>query len=263
MDILKNRLIAHLSPETRERLAAVGETVALKKKFVAIDIDRPIEHVYYPLDCVISIVSATRARVAVETATVGCEGVAGLPLFLGSDRTTSQAFCQVSGNAFRVSADDFLDQLSMSDELRGAVGRYTLAFITQTAQTSACNRLHTMRERCARWLLETHDRVARETFDLTQEFLSQMLGVRRATVSEVASSLQRDGLISYEYRRITVLDRDGLEAAACDCYCIIKREYERLIEGHTSPTMFADVRTSVDAQTTLESPPAPESELVE
>ena len=182
-------------------------------------------------------------------------------MFLGSDRTSSQAFCQVSGSALRLSADAFREQLARSATLRTALGTYTLAFLTQTSQASACNRLHTMRERCARWLLETHDRVARETFDLTQEFLSEMLGVRRATVSEVASALQRDGLISYEYRRITVLDRDGLEAAACDCYRIIKHEYQRLIEGYVAPTVFADVRTSVDAQTALEPPSAPQAEV--
>jgi CRP-like cAMP-binding protein len=260
---MSNRLIAHLDAEIRERLTSAGDTVALKKKFVVIDIDRPIEHVYFPIDSVISVVAATRAGVAIETATVGCEGMVGLPLFLGSDRTTSQAFCQVSGTALRLSADAFREQLSQSDELRAALGTYTLAFITQTAQTSACNRLHTMRERCARWLLETHDRVARPTFDLTQEFLSEMLGVRRATVSEVATALQRDGLISYEYRRITVLDRSGLEAAACDCYRIIKREYDRLIEGRSTQTVFANVRTSVDAQTTLEPPAAPQSDVLE
>jgi len=260
MDILRNRLIAHLDADTQEQLAAAGETVTLKKKFVVIDIDRPIEHVYFPLDSVISVVAATRAGVAIETATIGCEGMAGLPVFLGSDRTSSQAFCQVSGTALRLTADAFRDELSRSEELRAALGTYTLAFLTQTSQASACNRLHTMRERCARWLLETHDRVGRETFDLTQEFLSEMLGVRRATVSEVASALQRDGLIRYEYRRITVLDRDGLEAAACDCYRIIKHEYQRLIEGRVAQTVFADVRTSIDTETTLEPPAEPQSE---
>jgi Crp-like helix-turn-helix domain len=129
-------------------------------------------------------------------------------------------------------------------ELRAILNRYTQAHITLVAQASACNRVHTMRQRCARWLLQTHDRVRRDEFPLTQRFLSQMLGVRRATVTEAARSLQHAGLITYVHGRITVRDRRGLERASCECYTIIRREFERLLEGRTSPSPLDGVRLS-------------------
>ncbi len=149
---------------------------------------------------------------AVETAAVGWEGMVGLAGFLGTDRTTAQAFCQIRGDA-----------------LRSILNRYTHAHFTQVAQASACKRLHTMRQRCARWLLETHDRVHRDTFPLTQELLAQMLGVTRPSVTVAARTLQQAGLIRYRRGEITVLDRDGLEEAACECYQSTREAYERLI----------------------------------
>ena len=163
---------------------------------------------------------------AVETATIGPEGMAGIPAFLDADQMSCQTFCQVPGRAYRLPVAAFRAEIDRSDELRRLLSRYVVAFHVQTSQTSACTRLHSMRERCARWLLHTHDRVNGGTFALTQEFLAQMMGVRRATVSEVAAGLQRDGLIEYSYRQITVLDRVGLEAAACECYRIITAEYD-------------------------------------
>ncbi len=227
----RNRLLALLEDDARQRLMDVAERTPLRLKQILFDANAPIEHVYFVEDGVVSLVAGTGDGVVVETATVGNEGVVGLPLFLGADRTSAQALAQIAGTAYRVPADAFREELRRDEGLVQLLGRYTQAFIAQTAQTSACNRLHTMRQRCARWLLECHDRVEGDTFILTQEFLSKLLGVRRATVSEVASGLQRDGVIQYEYGHITVRDRSALERETCECYAIIKREYERLIEA--------------------------------
>jgi CRP-like cAMP-binding protein len=247
-------LLEVLSPETRANILGVAELMPLQLRQVLFDIDTPIEYVYFPTHGVISIVSAVLSGEAIETATVGREGFAGLPLALGARQVSVQAFCQVAGAAYRIPAEPFIALLDQNGEFRNAVGRYTLAFLGQTAQSSACNRLHSIRQRCARWLLETHDRVSGQTFGLTQEFLAQMLGVRRATVSQVQSALQRDGLIDYSYRQITVVDRAGLEAAACDCYRITGSEYARLIDGREMPSLFASATSTVTGETALESP---------
>lgn len=249
-----NRLLDALSAETRTRVLAAAEHVPLNLRAVMSDIDKPMEFAYFPTHGVVSIVSAVLSGEAIETGTVGREGMTGIPLVLGARQASTQAFCQVAGSAYRVPANDFVALVDQDPEFRGVVGRYALAFLAQTAQSSACNRLHTIRQRCARWLLETHDRVSGETFGLTQEFLAQMLGVRRATVSQIQSALQRDGLIEYSYRQITVLDRPGLEAAACECYRITAAEYARLVDGRETPSLFADTLSAKTGETMLESP---------
>lgn len=215
------------------------------------DVDRRIEYVYFPEDALISVVSVMTDGSAVETATIGDEGVVGLPVFLGTDRTPAQAFCQVPGQAYRLESDAFRRELARPGGLRDALSLYTQALFTQVAQSSACNRLHTMRERCARWLLQTHDRVGRDEFPLTQQFLSQMLGVRRATVTEAAGGLQADGLITYEYGRITIRDRRRLEAASCECYEITRREFARLLDGREAQSVLEGVQTEKDGRTAV------------
>jgi CRP-like cAMP-binding protein len=165
----------------------------------------------------------------VEFATIGAEGFVGVPVFLGSDAMPSRALVQIPGNAFRASKPDFLAGIAADAEFRALLMRYTLALMTQIAQSTSCNRLHEVQERCARWLLQTHDRVHEDSFPLTQEFLAQMLGVHRPTVTVAAGMLQKAGLIDYSRGRITVRDRAGLEAAACPCYRFITQEYDRLV----------------------------------
>jgi CRP-like cAMP-binding protein len=247
----RNRILAALPEPDRARLAASLERVALGPKQVLFDVDKPIEHVYFPEDGVVSVLSVATDGSAVETGTVGYEGIVGLPVFFGADRAPAQAVCQVPGEALRIDSATFRRELERGGgELRSLLGRYAQALFTQLAQSSACNRLHSMRERCARWLLQAHDRVGADEFPLTQQFLSQMLGVRRATVSEVASALQREGLITYEYGRITVRDRRGLEAAACECYAVVRREFDRLLEGRTPPSPLEGVRVSEGGRST-------------
>jgi CRP-like cAMP-binding protein len=240
----RNRILAGLPKSELARLAPSLEHVTLESKDVLFDPDQPIKHVYFPEDCLVSIVGIMADGSAVETATVGQEGMVGLAVFLGDGRTSLQAFCQVPGEALRLESQRFRQELARGGKLRELLGRYTQALIAQISQASACNRLHPLRQRCARWLLQTQDRVRSDTFELTHQFLSQMLGVRRVTVTELAGEFEREGLIRNHYGRIVVLDRAGLERAACECYRIIQREFERLLEGRESSIPLRAVRVS-------------------
>lgn len=224
----QNGLLAAMPESERDRLAPDLELVELGMKASVYDVDEPITHVYFPLDCVISVVAAVDDDTVIEVATIGAEGVAGLPAFLGATSSPHQAFCQVPGQALRLQVDALRRFFLDDGALHELMHRYTQAVMVFIAQNVACNRLHTTEERCARWLAQTHDRVGRDTFPLTQEFLSQMLGVQRGTVSLSAQVLQRAGLIRYSRGQITVLDQAGLHAAACDCYSIVRREFDEL-----------------------------------
>jgi CRP-like cAMP-binding protein len=190
----------------------------------------PIPEVFFPLTCVLSTVAQGAEGESVEVATIGNEGMAGVPVFLGSPvSATLETFAQIDGEALVMRAKDFRAHLADCPRLVEIMGRYTQALLSQIAQASACNRMHPADERCARWLLMTHDRVERDEFELTQEFLAQMLGVRRATVSEVANALQSEGIIRYSRGRMTILNREALLERSCECYRIIRDEYERLL----------------------------------
>jgi CRP-like cAMP-binding protein len=178
---------------------------------------------------VISLVQGELDGQVVEVATIGNEGMAGLPVFLGLESTAGQAFVQVAGAAQRMPSDVFRREVGAGTALHERLHRYTQALMVQMAQGAACNRLHPIAERCARWLAMTHDRVPSDTFELTQEFLGQMLGTRRAAVNEAMGIIQEAGLVRYTRGVITVLDRAGLEAVACKCYGIIRAQYERAL----------------------------------
>ncbi|OWY64040.1 hypothetical protein B7486_49525 [cyanobacterium TDX16] len=165
----------------------------------------------------------------VEAATVGNEGMVGLPVFLEADTIPSQAIVQIPGDALRMKADAFKAWVDQSQPLQNLLKRYTQVMFNSIMQTAACNRRHEIEQRCCRWLLMTHDRVGSDNFPLTQEFLAQMLGVRRPSVSVVASILQKAGLIRYSRGKIIILDRPGLESATCECYPVIKQEFDRLL----------------------------------
>jgi CRP-like cAMP-binding protein len=244
-----NRILASLPAEEYAALAPRFERVEPKLKQLLFDVDQLIEHVYFPEALVVSVVGVMADGSAVETATVGREGMVGLPVFLGTDRTSAQAFAQIPGAALRMSAGEFREAVAGSAALTRALNHYTQALFTLVAQSSACNRLHTMRERCARWLLHTHDRVGRDEFPLTHQFLSQMLGERRATVTEAMGALQAAGAITYEMGQVRVRDRAELDALACECYAVIVREFDRLLEGAEArslrvPSPLAGVTTS-------------------
>ncbi|HVE78890.1 MAG TPA: Crp/Fnr family transcriptional regulator [Gemmatimonadaceae bacterium] len=246
-----NKLLAALPDAAYEALRPSLERVRLQLKEVLFDVDQPIAYAYFPETSLVSVLGLARDGAAVETATIGREGVVGLPLLFGTDRTPAQAFCQIQGDAVRVEAGAFCRLLEEQNALRAILGRYAQALFTLVAQSSACNRLHPARQRCARWLLLTHDRIDRDELALTHQFLSQMLGVRRATVSEVAGELQADGVIECSYGKITVRDRARLEHASCECYGVIRHEFARLLDGRVLDHPLAGMRSSEGGKTTV------------
>ncbi|MBD3884863.1 Crp/Fnr family transcriptional regulator [Phormidium tenue FACHB-886] len=226
---INNRLLASLPREEYERLQPYLEPVSLPLKQELYQPNVPIEFVYFPLSGVYSLLSLASEGELVEVATVGNEGMVGLPIFLGARQIPGVAMVQVLGDALRMRPADFRAQVTSGTALYEMLHRYTQALFNFISQSAVCNRVHSIEQRCCRWLLLTHDRVGADTFPLTHEFLSQMLGVRRAGVSEVAARLQNAGFISYRYGKMTLTDRAGLEATSCECYALIKSEFERLI----------------------------------
>lgn len=227
----RNRVLSALPEQELEGLLPELEPIEFELKDSFYEVDRPIEHVFFVLTGVASLVSVMDDGAIVEVATVGNEGMVGLPVFLGADKSPLRAFMQVPGDVLRLTSKRFKEEIVNGRGLTKTLHRYTQALFNQIARSAACNRVHSIEERCARWLLMTHDRVGADEFPLTHEFLSQMLGVRRASVSVAAGALQRDGLIRYNRGRILVTDREGLERASCECYSIIEREYDRLLGG--------------------------------
>jgi CRP-like cAMP-binding protein len=226
---IKNRLLTALPREEYQRLLPYLETVSLTFKQIIYTPNEPIEYVYFPNSGIISLVNLTEDGGTVEAATVGNEGMAGIPVLLGADRMVGQALSQIVGDAVRMKADAFKREVTPGSPLYNLLLRYTQALMNQLSQSVACNRLHSVEERCCRWLLLCQDRVQLNEFSLTQEFLSQMLGVRRASVSVVAAILQRAGLIHYSRGKIRICDRPGLESASCECYRMVKGEFDRLL----------------------------------
>ena len=239
-----NRLLAALPPEERSMVEPHLESLDAELRYLLYDVDQPIEYVYFPEGMIGSIVGVMADGTAVETATVGVEGMLGLPIFLGGDRTSAQAFCQVPGPTLRMPAAAFRDAIGRMPTLTRLLNNYTQALITLVAQNSACNRVHSMTERCARWLLLTADRVDGDHFQLTHQVLSQMLGVRRATVTEAMGAIQARGAVTYEMGRVTIRDRALLESISCECYTIITREFDRLLGRTHGPSVFRNVKTA-------------------
>lgn len=205
------------------------EDVELPARRVLFEPHQPVEHVWFPLTGMVSLVAILEDGASAEIATVGNEGMVGMPVFLQAGSIPVQAIFQVQGRALRMTSAAFRALVPEGSTLHGLLHRYVQALFTQVAQTAACNRFHAVDKRCARWLLQTHDRVGKDEFGLTQEFLAEMIGVRRASVSATAAHLQRDGLIQYRRGRIHILDRRGLERCACECYKVIRAEYDRLL----------------------------------
>ena len=229
--LVENRLLAALPRQEYERLLPNLETVSLDFKQVIYAPSEPIEHVYFPNNgVVVSLLSIMKGSTAAEVGLVGNEGMAGLPVFLGVDTTPSQAIVQVPGDSIRMKADVFKALVNRSDTLHGLLMRYTHALMIEISQSVGCKSHHSIEQRCCRWLLMNHDRAGSDQFPITQEFLSHMLGVRRAGITEVAGMLQKAGLIRYSRGQMTILDRLGLEDACCECYRTVKAEFERLTE---------------------------------
>jgi CRP-like cAMP-binding protein len=223
-----NRLLAALPSRDYARLLPDLEVVPLPLRAVLQEADEPMPYVYFPSAGVVSLLITPNGRgVGVEVGMVGREGVAGLPVFLGADSTAARWVVQAPGEALRMAADAFQGHANRRP-LRDLLLLYTNAFLAQVSQSVACNALHPVEERLCRWLLMVHARVGLDQFPLTHAFLAAMLGVRRASVTEAARGLQDAGLIRYGRGRLEVLDRSGLESAACNCHRAAQAELDRL-----------------------------------
>lgn len=223
----RNLLLAALPDVEYDRLMSAAEAVVLEYGHVVCDVYAPIRYVYFPDDGVISSVSMMVDGSAVETATIGPEGMTGIAVFHGVLSTAEHVFVQVPGHGHRLPVRAFRELLTDSPVLAGQLSRYTVALLTLTGQNSACNRKHTMVQRCARWMLMSLDRVHRDNFEMTHHILSQMLGVRRASVTEAALMLSQAGAIEYSRGLVTVTNRDKLERQSCECYAIIRAGFDR------------------------------------
>ena len=223
-----NRLLANLPSQELTALLPHLEQVSLSHGQPIILPYEPIPFVYFPLNSLLSLVTVLEDGSTVEAGSIGREGMAGLPILLDAGTTPMQTLTQIPGQAIRVKAEIIKQAFDAGGALQKILHRYIHTTIVLGSQTAACNRLHYLEARLCRWLLMSSDGVGSEELPLTQEFLSRMLGVRRAGVSEAASQLVSKGLIHYQRGRIQIVDRKSLETSACECYRVVKAEYERL-----------------------------------
>ena len=225
-----NRLLARLPEDEYRRLFAESEPLSLTLKHVLYEPRAAIDYAYFPTQGVVSLLTVMEDGAGIELATIGNEGMVGLHVMMGIPESPSRAVVQVPSVGLRISADRLGAETGQDTPLRRILLLYNGAFLFQISQGVACNGLHTVQRRCCRWLLMTHDRVGgADEFPITHEFLAQMLGVRRASITEVLRPLQQDGLIGYHRGTMKVLDRAGLEARSCECYRLVVREYQRLL----------------------------------
>lgn len=234
-----NRLLWLLSDDDYERLRPHLSQVVLEYRKSLYEALHPIEHVYFPVDGVASLVITMTDGASAEVGTIGSEGMVGLPVCLGDIVAPSAVYVQVPGTALRMDAGFFRRELERSPTLNLVMLRYAHAFFNQVAQSTACAHLHKVEQRCCRWLLMTRDRMPPGEFLLTQEFLAMMLGVRRTTVTDVMGGLQKAGLIRYRRGHVTILDHEALRQRACECYEISRLEFDRLL-GDTAAAPRGD-----------------------
>jgi CRP-like cAMP-binding protein len=230
-----NLLLAALPQAIRERLQRHGRIVALKEGDILHRPAEEIKDVYFPLDCLISVtVTMSEARTA-EAGIVGSREMVGVNAFMGGSETTQTKYvCQAAGSALKVDASLLMEEFDKNKTVRDVMLRYTQAYIAQLSQNVACNRLHTIRQRMARWILECRDRLKADDLTPTHEFISQMLGVRRPGITETAAELQALGLIVYARKRLRVIDPAGLEKESCECFRLVLGEYDRLLGARIS-----------------------------
>lgn len=223
-----NRLLAALEQADYDALILAGKVVPLRLRHRVLLQDQPVEAVYFPLTCMFSLLVTREKQARIELATVGNEGVIGASELLQRQDAMALHLVQIPGNAVRISAAAFATLMKTQPSIVAAVQQHFFGLVRQILFSAGCNRIHSMEERCARWLLMTHDRAGKDAFPLTQEFLSHMLGVRRATVNLATGVLKKAGFIRYVRGVVTVIDRKGLESASCRCYQDIVRVYSSL-----------------------------------
>lgn len=223
-----NHLLASLPDAEWQRWLPQLEAVALPLGKVLYEPGKRMSHVYFPTTAIVSLLYVMENGASAEIAVVGNEGVVGISLFMGGESTPSRAVVQSAGHGYRLSSKIIKDEFNRAPVLHLLL-RYTQALITQMAQTAVCNRHHSLDQQLCRWLLLSLDRLAGDELVMTQELISNMLGVRREGVTEAALKLQKAGLIRYSRGHISVLDRSGLEKRSCECYDVVKKEYDRLL----------------------------------
>jgi CRP-like cAMP-binding protein len=223
-----NRLLGALAPGDFDALSAQLEPVSLPSKQTLSNPGAPIEHVYFPLEGMVSLVQPLQGAM-IEVGIIGNEGFVGVPILLGAATSPLEAMVQIPGSALRIEASAFREEAAWRTSLSGLLLRYAQALHVQVSLSAACNGRHPLPERLARWLLMAHDRAPSDELPLSHEFLSMMLGVRRAGVTVALGTLKAPGLIHNTHGRVTIIDRHGLEAASCECYRVLTSEYERLL----------------------------------
>jgi CRP-like cAMP-binding protein len=230
----QNRLLAVLPPAEGERLYPHLELVPMALGGVVYESGSRLDHVYFPTTSIVSLLYVMADGASAEIAVVGNEGVVGVALFMGGETTPSRAIVQSAGHAYRLKGHLMKEEFNRAGAMQHLLLRYTQALLTQMAQTAVCNRHHSVDQQLCRWLLLSLDRLPSSELTMTQELIANMLGVRREGVTEAAGNLQSARLIHYSRGRITVLDRPGLEARACECYRVVKTECDRLLPDATA-----------------------------
>ena len=226
----KNHLLAALPREVYEKIAPNLKHVSLERGKILHHPGEVIQDLYFPIDCAISITITMSSGSTTETGIIGNREVVGVNAFMGGRETTQTEYIvQIAGSAMKIDAQTLRDEFDRNKKLRDVLLPYTQALIAQISQTTACNRLHALEQRFARWLLEAQSRVENDELKLTQEFLGHMLGVRRAGVTQAAQKFQESRIIRYSRGHINILDQRGLEAASCECFRTVKDEYDRLL----------------------------------
>ncbi|MBA3655716.1 MAG: Crp/Fnr family transcriptional regulator [Gemmatimonadaceae bacterium] len=228
VSLARNRILEALPELERAALWAVAREKKIPSGTEILAANSPFSHVYFPETAVFSLVTDLVEGNSVESGTVGFEGFVGLPVFFGGESSPQRTIVQIPGVACVLTADAFRKIVGSLPSLDALLKRYALAFIAQISQTAACNSQHSILQRCARWILLTHDRVGSNDILLTQEFLAYMLGVRRPSVTVAEADLKSRELIGYSRGRMQVLDRAGLEAISCECHGAVRREFEKL-----------------------------------
>lgn len=236
----ENHLLNALPAEIQRRLIADMKLVTLEQGTVVCEAGDAMSHVYFPTNSIVSLQSVTEDGASTEISVVGCEGMVGVALFMGGESAQIRAVVESSGSAYRLSAQVFKDEFNQHSEMMMLMLRYTQTLLTQMAQNALCNRHHSVQQQVCRWLLRSLDRLPGNHLAMTQEFIANLLGVRREGVTDAAGKLQKRGVIEYNRGHITVLDRSMLEQLSCECYAAVKKETDRLlpqIDFSSSPAL--------------------------
>ena len=245
----QNHLLAALPPDNYERLYPYLERVPLPFGHVLSEPGIPMHHVYFPTDAIVSRLYILEDGASAEIAVVGNEGIVGISLFMGGETSNRRTVVESAGHAYRVKGRVLRDEFYRADALRNILLRYTQAVLTQMAQTAVCNRHHSLDQQFCRWLLSRLDRMSTNALTITQDLIANMLGVRRESITEAAGNLQKAGLIEYRRGHITVLNRAGLQARACECYAVVKKEFDRLLPEGIAPQSGRSGAVSLEVPT--------------